>query len=95
MTVTVRLYPPLNDAAGREQITLAVAGQATIGSILERLAAQLGPDFRRYLYDDEHIIPAWCVFVNGQPVQLNRPASLETGVSDGDELAILLNVAGG
>ncbi len=96
MTVTVQLYPPLNDATGQDRITLALPGSATIGSILERLVTQYGPEFRRHLYDlDECVIPAWCVFVNGRPVQLNRPANLETVVNDGDELALLLNIAGG
>ncbi len=96
MAVAVELYPPLNSTTGQDRINLALVGETTIGSILEDLAGHFGPEFRRHLYDtQERIIPAWCVFVNGRPVQLNRSENLATVVRDGDELALLLNIAGG
>lgn len=96
MTVTVRFHPPLNDAAGQDRVNLALSGKASLGSVVKDLAGHYGPEFRRHLYDtQERVIPAWCVFVNGRPVQLNRPENLATAVHDGDELVFLLNIAGG
>jgi len=96
MAVAVRFYPPLNNTVGQDRINLVLTGQATIGSVLNDLADHFGPGFRRHLYDtQERVIPAWCVFINGHPVQLNRPENLATAVHDGDELALLLNIAGG
>ncbi len=92
----VHLYPPLNMAAGRSRVTLSLDVPAELGAVIGRLVEEFGPEFRRYLYDtDGRLIPAWAVFVNGEPVQLNRPDSLATCVADGDELSFILNVAGG
>lgn len=68
----------------------------TIQQVIDVLVAEFGPQFRRHLYDDQdRIVPAWSVFVNGQPIQLNRSQNLSTPVQDGDELMFLLNIAGG
>lgn len=96
MALAVQLHPPLNNTAGRERVDLVLPKPATIGGVLVDLVERFGPDFRRHLFDTEgRLIPAWCVFVNGRPVQLNRPESLATTVQDGDELSIILNIAGG
>ncbi len=96
MPITVQLCPPLNGAAGEEQVSLALPARANLGGVVEELVERFGPQFRRHLYDREgRLIPAWCLFLNGRPVQLNRPEGLATAVHDGDELVLLLNVAGG
>jgi molybdopterin converting factor small subunit len=92
----VRLFPPLNNTAGRSLVRLAVPDGGTIQQVIDELIDQFGPDFRRHLYDDqERIIPAWSVFVEGRPVQLNRPENLSTPIQAGDEVAFILNIAGG
>jgi molybdopterin converting factor small subunit len=96
MQVQVKLFPPLNTTAGRSEVKVALSGQSTIQVVIDELVEQFGPFFRQHLYDDQgRIVPAWSVFVNGQPVQLNRPENLETPVTGGDELILVLNIAGG
>jgi hypothetical protein len=74
MELTIRLYPPLNDTAGQNAVRLAFQGAVTVQQVVDALVDRFGPAFRRHLYDDEgRFIPAWCVFVDGRPVQLNRP----------------------
>ena len=96
MQVQVRLFPPLNTTAGRSLVTVPLDGEATIQAVIDALVEEYGPQFRRHLYDlEERIIPAWSVFVGGRPVQLNRAENLATAVAEGEELAFILNIAGG
>jgi len=96
MKLKVKLFPPLNNTAGRSQVTVELDGEGTIQQVIDALVAQFGPEFRRHLYDDQdRVVPAWSVFVNHRPVQLNRQENLNTPVEDGDELAFILNIAGG
>ncbi|MGQ9599434.1 MAG: MoaD/ThiS family protein [Anaerolineae bacterium] len=96
MRLKVQLFPPLNQTAGRSQVTVELNDSGTIQRVIDALVAEFGPQFRRHLYDDQdRIVPAWSVFVNGQPVQLNRSQNLSIPVQDGDELMFLLNIAGG
>jgi molybdopterin converting factor small subunit len=96
MDVRVKLFPPLNNTAGRSQVTVALDGKGTIQEVIDALVAQFGPRFRQHLYDDQdRVVPAWSVFVNGEPVQLNRREHLLTPVDEGDELTFILNIAGG
>ena len=96
MVIKVRLCPPLNNSAGQERVRLVVPGGATVGVILNDLARHFGAEFRHHLFDtQERVIPAWCAFINGDPIRLNRPENLDTVVYDDDELVLLLNIAGG
>jgi len=96
VNLKVTLFPPLRNAAGRSQVSVSLEGEGTIQAVIDALVAQFGPQFRQHLYDDQgRIVPAWSVFLNSNPIQLNRPEHLLTAVQDGDELAFLLNIAGG
>ena len=96
MNLLVHLYPPLNDTAGRARVELTLNGAVTIQTVVDSLIESFGPGMQRHLYDTEgRIIPAWSVFVNGEPVQLNRPENLQTALKDRDELSFLMNIAGG
>jgi molybdopterin converting factor small subunit len=96
MELTIRLYPPLNDTAGRDTVRLAFEGVVTVQRVVDALVERFGPVFRRHLYDAEgRFIPAWCVFVDERPVQLNRLKSLQTPLEEGNAVSFLLNVAGG
>lgn len=96
MNLQVRLYPPLNNSVGRDRVDISLEGKATIQLLIDALIARFGPEFRRYLYDDrDKIVPAWCVFLNKQPVHLNRPEALDTPLNEGDEISFMLALAGG
>lgn len=97
MRIRMQLYPPLNAAVGREQVTLSLPGEAaTIRDALDALTARFGGRLSRHLYDAEgRLVPAWCVFVNQKPVYLNRPEALSHPLKEGDDLALLLALAGG
>ncbi len=96
MNLNVTLFPPLRNAAGCSRVSLSLEGEGTIQAVIDGLVAQFGPPFRQHLYDDQgRIVPAWSVFLNSDPIQLNRPEHLLTVVQDGDELAFILNIAGG
>ena len=96
MDLRVHLYPPLNNTAGQARVKLTLAGVVTIQTVVDALIERFGQEMRRHLYDTEgRIVPAWSVFVNGEPIQLNRPENLHTVLKDGDDLSFLMNIAGG
>ena len=96
MNLTVHLYPPLNNTAGQARVRLTLDGVVTIQTVVDTLIEHFGAEMQRHLYDIEgRIIPAWSVFVNGEPVQLNRPENLQTVLKDGDDLSFVMNIAGG
>jgi hypothetical protein len=96
MELLVNLYPPLNNTAGQTRVNLVFDGPVTIQMVVEALSDRFGPPLRRHLYDTEgRLIPAWSVFVNGEPIQLNRPENVQTRLKDGDDLSFILNIAGG
>ncbi len=97
MKVRMRLYPPLNNAAGRERVALTLPGdRATIQDALDALTERFGGRLRRHLYDSGgRLVPAWCAFVNNKPVYLNRPQALSHPLKEGDEISLLLALAGG
>jgi molybdopterin converting factor small subunit len=96
MDVLVKLFPPLNNTAGRSRVTVPLEDEGTVQAVIDALVAQFGARFRQHLYDDQgRIVPAWTVFVRGEPIQLNRKEHLLTPVQDGDELTFILNIAGG
>jgi molybdopterin converting factor small subunit len=96
MNLRIRLYPPLNNTAGRDRLELSLGEKATIQALIDELVARFGPEFRRHLYDDrDRFIPAWCAFINNRAVHLNQPEALKTPLNDGDEVSFILALAGG
>lgn len=97
MFVRLRLFPPLSDAAGATELTLAVEEEpATLKTVVDALSARFGEGMKRHLYDDEgRIIPSWAVFLNHEIIPLNQPNALGTEIAAGDEFAFILNIAGG
>jgi len=95
MIVRLRLFPPLSDAAGATELTLAVEEPATLKTVVNALSARFGEEMKRHLYDDEgRIILSWTVFLNHEIIPLNQPNALATEIVAGDELAFILNIAG-
>lgn len=96
MNLLIRLYPPLNNSAGRDRLELSLGDTVTIQTLINELVGRFGPEFRRHLYDDrDQFIPAWCAFINNRAVHLNQPEALETPLNDGDEVSLILALAGG
>jgi molybdopterin converting factor small subunit len=58
---------------------------------------RFGDEIHRFLFDNlGRIIPGWCAFINQrQPVYFNRPEAMRTPLADGDEIGILIALAGG
>ena len=96
MIVRLKLFSPLSEAAGAGELTLALSEPATLKSVIETLVARFGEGMKRHLYDvDGRVIPSWAVFLNNEVIPLNRPDALKTEIVAGDELAFILNIAGG
>ncbi len=97
MKIIVHLYPPLNNAAGKSRVDIELNDESTIAGLIDKLAAQFGPEFRSLLFDDRgSIIPGWCTRINNQaPLHFNQAATFTTAISDGDEISFLLALAGG
>jgi molybdopterin converting factor small subunit len=96
MVIRLKLFSPLSDAAGATELSFAVEEPATLKTVVEALAVRFGEGMKRHLYDDEgRIIPSWAVFLNHEIIPLNKPNALSTEIAAGDELAFILNIAGG
>jgi len=96
MALRIQLTPPLNNTAGRDFLEIPLQGAEDVAALINRLVDRFGPAFHRHLYDDrERFIPSWVVFINKEPVQLNRPEAFSTPLKDGDEISFLLALAGG
>lgn len=96
LKVIVRLYPPLNDIAGQDFLSLFIDPGATIGDLLSNLVSRFGEKFKKCLYEkSEKIMPAWCIFINEKIIAIKDPNSLQEHLSDGDKISIILNLAGG
>ena len=98
MRIRVQLYPPLNDAAGRSRLELVLDGDdVSLQSLIDKMIELFGDDFGKLLYDDQgRIVGGWCAFVNQKtPVHFNQPDALATPLCDGDEISLLLALAGG
>ena len=98
MRVRVHLYPPLNNAAGRSRLEVVLDGNdASLRSLIDKMVEQFGDQFGKLLYDDRgRIVGGWCAFINQTPpVHFNQPDALATSLCDGDEISLLLALAGG
>ena len=96
MALHIQLTPPLNNTAGRDFLEIPLQGAEDVAALINRLVDRFGPNFRRHLYDDrERFIPSWVVFINKEPVHLNRPEAFSTPLKEGDEISFLMALAGG
>jgi molybdopterin synthase sulfur carrier subunit len=90
MTIHVSLPAQFAELAGGAE-ELEVEG-ATVGEVLQRLAAQ-HPPFRPLLWRDGQPNPVIVLFVNDK--QLSAAAAPSTPLQDGDRLLLLSAVEGG
>jgi MoaD family protein len=91
VNVSVRLPTVLRPAAGG-QSTVSVAG-AAVGDVVDRLIADY-PALGSNLVDDDGSVRKFVnIYLNDEDIRFLE--SLETPLTEGDELAILPAVAGG
>ena len=91
MPVRVRIPSPLRPyAGGRAEV--ATSGE-TVAAVLAALVAE-SPELRRHLMGDDGRLRSFVnLYLNGEDVRTR--AGLDTGLADGDELAIVPAIAGG
>ena len=93
----MRFFTALREITGKreETVTFKNAEDATINSVLNRLAKRYGKSFVDYVYDQRTSeAKSFLQFlVNGRSASTSN--GLETKLSDGDVLAIIPPVGGG
>ncbi|MCU4740832.1 MoaD/ThiS family protein [Halobacteria archaeon AArc-m2/3/4] len=92
MTVDWKLFADLAEHAGDRHVTLDDPGE-TVGDALETLLADRPALADRVLEEDGTLRSQINVLRNGTDVE--QSAGLETGLEDGDELALFPPVSGG
>lgn len=87
------LLPVLPEAIGRRELEVEFPGQ-TVNDLLEHLVAQYGRKARQALYDDKgRLDPVVQVLRNGKEwITHDR---LDTPLQDGDNVILLMMMAGG
>ena len=89
MNVTVKLVGTLVARTGTHQATVGVADDATLGDVIEKLAAEYGPQVRAGVLDGERLRSDTIVVreaVDGEPL------STRSHVEPGDTVRVQLNV---
>ncbi|HSR10857.1 MAG TPA: MoaD/ThiS family protein [Thermodesulfobacteriota bacterium] len=96
MRINLKLFPPLSDTARTAELPVELEDAATLGTIIDHLVNRYGPGMKQHFFDDRgRIIPSWAFFVNRKIVPFNQPGALAVAVAAGDEVSIILNIAGG
>ena len=92
MNITFRYTSQLATAAGvSTKVVMAEEGSSLLG-LLRNLAAENGPDFAKFVVDDDdNIVPTLVVAVNGAQVSTDELPSLDT---DG-EVMLITPMSGG
>lgn len=87
------LLPVLPEAIGRKELEVEFAGE-TVNDLIEHLVARYGRKARQALYDEKgNLDPVVQVLLNGEEwVTHDR---LDTVLQDGDEVMLMLLLAGG
>ena len=100
----VRLFAALRDLAGESELELDApapsvthahprALPATLGDLIEALAARYGPAFRRAVLDGERLRPAVVVLINGRNARSLGGA--DAPLAPRDEISIFPPLGGG
>ena len=90
--VVVKFFTTLRELTGEKQTE--VRGD-TVAGIVEKVIEKYGSKFRHTLLDKEtgRIKPFYSILVNG--IRLSLREGMDTGVKDGDIIAIFPPVGGG
>jgi MoaD family protein len=94
MKVGLKIFlPVLPEAIGRKELQVEFAGE-TVGDLIEHLATRYGRKARQALYDGQgRLDPVIQILLNGE--QWVTHDRLDTALQDGDEVMLLLMLAGG
>jgi molybdopterin synthase sulfur carrier subunit len=97
LEVKVRFFTHLREIVNKREETLAFPddGAVTVGLVLKKLASKYGASFVEYVFEEQSGQPKRFLqfLVNGASTSTLN--GLETGLKDGDVLAILPPVGGG
>ncbi|MFQ5857635.1 MAG: MoaD family protein [Anaerolineae bacterium] len=94
MRVHLKIFlPVLPEAIGRKELEMEFAGE-TINDLIEHLVARYGRKARQALYDEKgELDPVVQVLLNGKEwVTHDR---LDTALQDGDNVVLMIMMAGG
>lgn len=89
MSVAIRLYGQLRDAAGTKTVAIPVEDGGTLDRVLQTLVDK-HPATEALLYQGDDVAPEIVIRVNKSTVD-----SLDTELADGDRVAIATQVVGG
>jgi sulfur-carrier protein len=89
----VKYFATVRSYTGETERRLDDPPPATVGPLLETLAARYGTSFRRAVFAGEQLSPQIIILVNGRNVV--HSGGLETPLNAGDEVSIFPMVAGG
>jgi MoaD family protein len=94
MKVNLRIFlPMLSEILGRKEVEVEFIGE-TINDLIDHLIAKYGKKVMRALYDNEgKVDPMIQVLLNGE-IWINRD-QLDTVLQDGDEVILMMMLAGG
>jgi MoaD family protein len=94
MKVQLRLFlPMLADVLGTKELEVEFPG-TTVGDLLDHLMQRHGPRARRALLDEDGELDLVVQVVINQATWVNRE-QLDTPLSDGDAVTIMVPMAGG
>jgi len=94
MKVNLKFFlPVLSEAIGRKELEIEFAGE-TVNDLIEHLVARYGRRARQALYDEQgELDPVVQVLLNGEEwVTRDR---LDTVLQDGDDVILMIMMAGG
>ena len=87
------LLPVLPEAVGRKDLEVEFAGE-TVNDLLDHLIARYGRKARQALLDDQgQLDPVVQVLLNGE--EWIRHDQLDRALQDGDQVILMLMLAGG
>jgi MoaD family protein len=94
MKIKLKIFlPALPEAIGRKELEVGFAGE-TVADLIEHLVTRYGRKARQALYDGRgQLDPVVQVLLNGEEwVTHDR---LDTALRDGDEVVLMMMMAGG